>query len=192
MIKFNNLSLDFGGNIVFNNISIQVNKYDKIGLIGSNGSGKTTLLNIISKTCIPTSGTISYDSNLKIAHLPQELSFNSNITLKEYVVGQYSKIIEFYHYRNPLIHPTVMFRRSIFNVIGYYNESFSTDQDLELWGRCIKSNIGISNIEKPLLYYNTDGIYNRRTKLSSIYNQILARTLLPANSLKLKMLNLMK
>ena len=37
MITINNLSLDFAGNIIFNNISLQVNKTDRIGLVGNNG-----------------------------------------------------------------------------------------------------------------------------------------------------------
>ena len=54
MIKLNNLSLDFAGNIIFRNISLQINKSDRIGLIGNNGSGKTTLLNLLSKIIVPT------------------------------------------------------------------------------------------------------------------------------------------
>ena len=94
MIKLNNLSLDFAGNVIFRNISLQINKSDRIGLIGNNGSGKTTFLNLLSKKYIPTDGTISKDNYLKIAHLPQELSFNSNVRLKEFVVGLNSEIIE--------------------------------------------------------------------------------------------------
>ena len=94
MIKLNNLSLDFAGNIIFKNISLQVKKTDRIGLIGNNGSGKTTLLNLLSKKIIPTNGSISQDKDLKIAYLPQELYFNSNTNLKEFVIGNNSELIE--------------------------------------------------------------------------------------------------
>jgi len=94
MIKLNNLSLDFGGNIILQNISLQVKKSDRIGLIGNNGSGKTTLLNLLSKKIIPTAGSISHDKDLKISYLPQELYFNSDINLKEFVVGNNSEYIE--------------------------------------------------------------------------------------------------
>ncbi|SVD80738.1 uncharacterized protein METZ01_LOCUS433592, partial [marine metagenome] len=90
----NNLSVDFAGNIIFKNISLQIKKTDKIGLIGNNGSGKTTLLNLLSQKIIPTSGSISEDKGVKIAYLPQELYFNSNVSLKEFVVGVNSKLIE--------------------------------------------------------------------------------------------------
>ena len=94
MITLNNLSLDFAGNIIFNNISIQIKKNDKIGLIGNNGSGKTTLLNLLSKKINPTDGTVLQEKSLKIAYLPQELNFNPNINLKEFVIGNKSRIIE--------------------------------------------------------------------------------------------------
>ena len=94
MITLNNLSLDFAGNIIFNNISIQIKKNDKIGLIGNNGSGKTTLLNLLSKQINPTDGTVLQEKRLKVAYLPQELNFNTNINLKEFVIGNKSKIIE--------------------------------------------------------------------------------------------------
>ena len=72
MITLNNLSLDFAGNIIFNNVSIQIKKNDKIGLIGNNGSGKTTLLNLLSKKINPTDGTVLQEKGLKVAYLPQE------------------------------------------------------------------------------------------------------------------------
>ena len=94
MITLNNLSLDFAGNIIFNNISIQIKKNDKIGLIGNNGSGKTTLLNLLSKKINPTDGIVLQEKSLKVAYLPQELNFNPNINLKEFVIGNKSRIIE--------------------------------------------------------------------------------------------------
>ena len=87
MIRLNNLSLDFGGNIIFKNISLQIKKADKIGLIGNNGSGKTTFLNLLSERNSPTTGDISKDENARIGYLPQELKFKSNSTLKEFVIG---------------------------------------------------------------------------------------------------------
>jgi len=94
MISINNLSLDFAGEIIFNNISLQIQKTDRIGLVGHNGSGKTTFLNLISKKFSPTNGDISHSKNLKIAHLPQELNFKSDMNLKEYVIGNSSEIGE--------------------------------------------------------------------------------------------------
>ena len=94
MIKLNDLSLDFSGNIIFKNIYLYIKKSDKIGLIGNNGSGKTKLLNLLSKKINPTAGSISQNKDVNIAYLPQELYFNSDISLKEFVVGNNSELIE--------------------------------------------------------------------------------------------------
>ncbi len=53
MISVNNLSLYFGGQDIFKNISFMVNKGDKIGLVGKNGAGKSTLLNLLSNNLKP-------------------------------------------------------------------------------------------------------------------------------------------
>ena len=94
MIKLNDLSLDFAGNIIFKNISLHIKKSDRIGLIGNNGSGKTTLLNLLSKKINPTAGSISQNKDINIAYLPQELNFNSDFSLKEFVVGNNSELLE--------------------------------------------------------------------------------------------------
>ncbi len=94
MIKLNNITLDFAGNILFKNVSLHIRKTDRIGLIGNNGSGKTTLLKLLCQKTNPTSGTISLIKDLKVAHLPQELFFQSNIKLKEFVIGNKSELIQ--------------------------------------------------------------------------------------------------
>ena len=83
------------------------------------------------------------------------------------------RIKEYFHYRNPLIHPSVIFRVNVFKKIGLYNESMYTDQDLELWSRALKHGINISNIEKPLIFFRTEGRLKKRSKLSAIKRQIL-------------------
>tara|TARA_X000001036_G_scaffold118814_1_gene112313 strand:+ start:2251 stop:3054 length:804 start_codon:yes stop_codon:yes gene_type:complete len=123
------------------------------------------------------SWAIEFDSNIN----------NPNNFIKK-VPGDYPAIISFYHYRNPLIHPTVIFRVDVFKTIGYYNENLNSDQDLELWGRAIQSEIKIGNIQKPLLYHNIKGIHDRRTKFSAIKNQIIARRIVKAETFKLKIL----
>ena len=61
MISVNNLSLYFGGQDIFKNISFTVNKGDKIGLVGKNGPGKSTLLNLLSLIDKPCSGFVSFE-----------------------------------------------------------------------------------------------------------------------------------
>ena len=83
MISVNNLSLYFGGQDVFSNISFMINKGDKIGLVGKNGAGKSTLLNILSKNLSPNSGGISIPNGLVVGYLTQDLDFEDGRTVLE-------------------------------------------------------------------------------------------------------------
>jgi len=99
-------------------------------------------------------------------------------------------INEYVHYRNPLIHPSVMFRINLFKKIGFYNEKMITDQDLELWGRALKNKINISNIQQPLLFLRTNDRLIRRSQLPAIKRQIIIRYSYNTWSLKLNFLKL--
>lgn len=61
-IKVENLSFAYeDGKEILNNISFQINKGEKIAIIGSNGSGKTTIINLLLRVLKPTSGKIYID-----------------------------------------------------------------------------------------------------------------------------------
>ncbi len=81
MISVSNLSLYFGGQDVFNGISLSVNKGDKIGLVGKNGAGKSTLLNLFASKMTPNSGDVAIPNSLKIGYLTQDLDFKDELTV---------------------------------------------------------------------------------------------------------------
>ena len=83
MISVNNLSLYFGGQDVFKDISFMVNKGDKIGLVGKNGAGKSTLLNVLSKELKPNKGNVSIPNGLIVGYLTQDLDFEDGRTVIE-------------------------------------------------------------------------------------------------------------
>ncbi|MGY8932447.1 MAG: ATP-binding cassette domain-containing protein [Flavobacteriales bacterium] len=83
MISVNNLSLYFGGQDVFKDISFMVNKGDKIGLVGKNGAGKSTLLNVLSKDLKPNKGNVSIPNGLIVGYLTQDLDFEDGRTVIE-------------------------------------------------------------------------------------------------------------
>ena len=80
MISVNNLSLYFGGQDIFKDISFMVNKGDKIGLVGKNGAGKSTLLNVLSKNLTPNKG------NVTLGELSEYL--DENVSIKSLRVNQ--------------------------------------------------------------------------------------------------------
>ncbi len=83
MVSINNLSLYFGGQDIFKDISFMVNKGDKIGLVGKNGAGKSTLLKILASEINPKSGNVSVPKELEIGFLRQDLDFEDGRTVIE-------------------------------------------------------------------------------------------------------------
>ena len=83
MISVNNLSLYFGGQDIFKDISFMVNKGDKIGLTGKNGAGKSTLLKVLAKDLNPNKGNVSVPNGLIVGFLRQDLEFEDGRTVLE-------------------------------------------------------------------------------------------------------------
>ncbi len=94
MISVNNLSLYFGGQDIFKEVSFMINKGDKIGLIGKNGAGKSTLLKLLSKEQSPSSGSVSSSNDIKIGYLRQDLDFEDGKTVFEEAKTAFHLLIE--------------------------------------------------------------------------------------------------
>ena len=83
MISVENLSLYFGAQNVFNNISFMINKRDKIGLVGKNGSGKSTLLKLLTNNLTPNEGNVTTLKNVVVGYLEQDIDFEDKYSLIE-------------------------------------------------------------------------------------------------------------
>lgn len=81
MISVNQLSVQFGGHFLFDNISFIVNPKDRVGLVGKNGAGKSTLLKILSGQQESEKGAISTPNSYTIGYLPQELDHEYHRTV---------------------------------------------------------------------------------------------------------------
>ncbi|MBN2722108.1 MAG: ABC-F family ATP-binding cassette domain-containing protein, partial [Campylobacterales bacterium] len=75
MIQLTNITKSFGGQILFNGLSLQMSKGQKIGLIGRNGTGKSTLFKIILGEESYDEGEVSIPKNYRIGTLRQHLKF---------------------------------------------------------------------------------------------------------------------
>lgn len=75
MLNIHNLSVSFGGEFLFEEISFRLNPGNRVGLIGKNGAGKSTLLKLLSKEMPIDSGTIAADKDVKIGFLKQDIDF---------------------------------------------------------------------------------------------------------------------
>lgn len=81
MISIEQLTVEFGGSPLFDNIGFLINQKDKIALVGRNGAGKTTLLKLIAGKQQPTRGNIICSSDLTIGYLPQHMIHNDGTTV---------------------------------------------------------------------------------------------------------------
>jgi ATPase subunit of ABC transporter with duplicated ATPase domains len=72
MIAVSDLTMDFGGRILFEGASFQLNAGQRYGLVGANGSGKTTLLNILTGHVEQTSGAVAVPKRLRLGVLRQD------------------------------------------------------------------------------------------------------------------------
>ena len=90
-MKIKNIKMQINGDNILDNISFNLNRNDKVGLVGANGSGKSTLLKIISGEVLPDSGVLDLE-NAKIGYLKQEISSIYN----DYTIEKYIKQITGY------------------------------------------------------------------------------------------------
>lgn len=85
MIQFNQVSYFLPQGFLFENVKIQLNKGDKIGLVGKNGAGKSTLLKLISKELHPSEGEIIIPKQTSIGFLKQEITFKTEQSIFNYL-----------------------------------------------------------------------------------------------------------
>ncbi|MFN4762493.1 ABC-F family ATP-binding cassette domain-containing protein [Gillisia sp. Q332] len=83
MLNIHNLSISFGGETLFDEITFRLGAGDRVGLIGKNGAGKSTMLKILSGEQEATTGQIAKDKELKIGFLKQDIDFIQGRTVQE-------------------------------------------------------------------------------------------------------------
>lgn len=84
MIDIQNLSIQFTGENLFENVNLKISRHDKIALVGSNGAGKSTFLKLLYGLEQPESGSIKKQKGIRIGYLPQEIiGFKGNRLFEE-------------------------------------------------------------------------------------------------------------
>lgn len=76
----------YGDRILFNEVTLGINKGDKVGVIGVNGTGKSSLLKIIAGIETPDQGKVVKGTNVTVAYLPQTPEFEQNESIIAYVI----------------------------------------------------------------------------------------------------------
>lgn len=94
IVSIQNLKVDFGGKVLFENVSFDVNKGDFVGLIGANGTGKTTLFKVITGEVEPSDGGAFVSKNTKIGYLEQHACHGSVKTVYDEAISVFEPLMQ--------------------------------------------------------------------------------------------------
>ena len=88
MLTVSQVSKSFAGRILFEDVSLQVNRGDRVGLVGPNGAGKSTLFSLILDEASPDEGKVSLEKSATLGYLPQETAPAGDETVLELACGK--------------------------------------------------------------------------------------------------------
>jgi ATP-binding cassette subfamily F protein 3 len=97
MLTVSQLSKSFSGRTLFDEVSLQVNRGDRIGLVGPNGAGKSTLFSLILGETSPDSGQIGFEKSATIGFLPQETAAAGDETVLELALATTPELVHAQH-----------------------------------------------------------------------------------------------
>lgn len=103
LISLQNISLAFGGPLIFDDLTVQLESGERVALLGRNGVGKTTLMKVISGQIKVDKGTVVYQKGIRVTHLPQEVPVDITGTVFDVVLsglGGHVKLLKDYHHVN--------------------------------------------------------------------------------------------
>ncbi len=104
MIVFSNVAKQYGKQILFTDISFQINPNEKAGLVGPNGSGKTTLFRLIAGAEQPDEGSVSVPNRLSIAYFRQEVDEMSGWSVLDEAIAGSGELGKLHHEIEKLQH----------------------------------------------------------------------------------------
>ena len=94
VVSIQNLKVEFGGRLLFENVSFDVNEGDFVGLIGANGTGKTTLFKVITGEIEPSEGGAFVSKHTKTGYLEQHACHGSVRTVYDEALSVFSNLME--------------------------------------------------------------------------------------------------
>ncbi len=94
MISLSNISVQFSGTYLFEDVSFIINRRDRIGLVGKNGAGKTTLMKVITGQMAPERGVVAIPTGAKVGYLPQEMKLRSKQNVMEEALHAFDEVMD--------------------------------------------------------------------------------------------------
>ena len=93
MIVVNNVRLQFGGRVLFDEVNLKFSKGNCYGIIGANGAGKSTFLKVLSGQIEPSSGEVLIDKGERMSILAQNQNAYDDLTVQDTVIGGYERLV---------------------------------------------------------------------------------------------------
>ncbi len=100
LLSLNNVSLAYGHHPLLQHVDFQIDKGERVCLVGRNGTGKSTLFRVISRQAEPDEGEVWRKDTLKVAYLEQDVPTNSDQTIYQVVasgLGEMGQLLTDYH-----------------------------------------------------------------------------------------------
>ena len=94
VMNVSDLSISFGGEELFTDITFRLDEGKRAGLVGVNGCGKTTLFRIINGQCEPDSGSVTFAAGTRIGYMEQYILRDDRLTLLDETLGVFKPLIE--------------------------------------------------------------------------------------------------
>jgi ATP-binding cassette subfamily F protein 3 len=85
LLTLQNLSFDYGGDVVFEGVNLTVHKGERYGLVGGNGAGKSTLMRLIIGEMDPVQGRLERGGHTRVGYLEQDTALDSDQPLRDAV-----------------------------------------------------------------------------------------------------------
>ena len=169
MLQINALRYTIGERRLFDELTLTIDRPDKVGLIGINGSGKTTLLRMIAGVLQPDEGTINMPKNYRINYLSQDPIFPETQTILDYIfdselpviktLKNYEEVLDALHH-----HPND--KESAKKLINLQESIDRLDGwDLESQIKTVITKLDIPNIKTPV--GNLSGGQKKRVALAA-------------------------
>ena len=102
MILVNNVRLQFGGRVLFDEVNLKFTKGNCYGIIGANGAGKSTFLKLISGVIEPSSGEVLIEKGERMSVLSQNQNEFDDYTVLDTVIHGHSKLVSIMQEREQL------------------------------------------------------------------------------------------
>lgn len=107
LISLQEISLKFGGPLIFDRLNLQLEPGERVALLGRNGAGKTTLMKVMAGELSPDDGSMTLQKGIQVAHLPQEVPVEMKGNVYDIVLsglGERANLLSRYHQLTHRLH----------------------------------------------------------------------------------------